>query len=900
MRVPSPLTPEMWDRVADAFDGAIALPLAQQQAHLAESLGDDPRLLTEAKEMLRAHQSDVPLAVEARLVADAPPEGSLPAGHRVGAYTITEMLGEGGMGEVYRAERSDGDFKQSVALKIVRAGLRSTEFVRRFQLERQILQRLTHPAIVTILDGGATEDGRPFLVMPYVSGEPVTAYCDRSGLDLPARVRLIKQMAETVQYAHSRLVVHRDLKPSNILVSDDGSVRLLDFGIAKLLDSESDSGPFTRSLIRLLTPAYAAPEQVRGDQVTTATDVYALGVLAFELLAGRPLVQRDGRPLSEVERSVLEDLPPVPSTVCTQAWRSKLRGDLDRIVLMALRKEPERRYASAGAFAEDLERYLAGLPVRAERDTAWYRLRKFTARNKTLVSLGSAIAVLLVVLAVSSTMQMQRVARERDRAEREKAVADSVAGLLARLFDKANPSVDPGGDTIRVRDVLAEGARRVDSLTTAPGVQARLWRTLATMQLSRGRHAEAVELYQRAYDQMMRIPNSDSGDVARTAHELARAIRLFRGNDIALPMLRASLARLTTALGDTATDVRHASLDVALATNDDGERHRILDALLRFEEAQPIPDSMARAAALNAQGAERLGRGEYASALTSFQASLHIVEHKLPSNHPIRMTLLGNNVSATILLGDFAKSDSLTRELLKLNRAAVAPDSDALARTLERWGIVRAHLRDYAEGERALRETLAIERQILAPTHERHVGALRNLAHIVAASGRVAAGLQLLDSARILARGLKDNGVFGAQMLAERVIFLLQLQRLGEARRDLNAASDIIRARAAPDNPLRTDLEGERAQVLLAERRPDSAQVVLEQVLGVYVRRFPANHPYMTGTRCGIGIALAEKGEDASALQWLRPACDEYAATGVRSAWLVDEATRTLARLEKR
>ncbi len=897
---PVPLTPEMWDRVADAFGEAVAVPADQRLDVLRQTLGDDPRLLAEAEDMLRAHENEVPMAVEARLVVEASSEGSLLPGTRVGPYRIEALIGEGGMGEVYRAERVDGDFRQVVALKVVRAGLRSAEFIRRFRLERQILLRLAHPGIVTILDGGATDDGRPYLVMPFVEGEPVTDYCARVALGLPERIRLLRQIAEILQYAHGRLVVHRDLKPSNILVSDGCNVRLLDFGIAKLLDDEADSGPYTRSLMRLLTPAYAAPEQIRGDVVTTATDVYALGVLAFELLSGRQLVQRDGRPHSEVERSVLEDAAPPPSTVASgYPWARKLRGDLDRIVLMALRKEPERRYASAGAFSEDLEQYLAGRPVRAERDTAWYRLRKFAVRNRTLVSLGSAVVVLLAVLAVSSTIQARRVARERDRAEREKTSAESVVGLLTGLFDKANPALDPAGDTMRIRDVLADGARRVDSLTSEPAVQSRLWRTLGSMQLARGRPAEAVRLYQRAYDQMITTPGSDSGDVARVSHEIARATRNFRGNDASLPLFRLSVARLTRMFGDTATDVRRARMDLALATDDDRERREILDDLLRIEETSPVPDSLARASALNAQAGERLARGEYSDGLTQYLASLHIVERLLPPEHPIRMAVMSNAITAKLLLGDFSSADTLTRELLRLRRAAVAPDSNGLAKTLDRWGVVRAHLVDYVEGERALRESLEIERRILAPGHQRIESTLRNLAYVVGSTGRIADGMELLDSARHRAQARPDGHSFAAQMLAERAMFLLQLDRTDEARRDLRAAEITIRGSTPPDHPSRADLETQLGILALFDQHADSAQRHFETALAQHIRRLPADHPLVVGVRCGIGVALARQRKTREAEPWLRPACSRYAQAGVRMAWLSDEGQRTLDALRR-
>ena len=892
----SPLTPERWDRVAEAFEQAVAAPAGDRVAVLRSSLGDDPLLLREAEEMLGAHFADTPLAVESRLIAAGTTEGSLAPGALVGPYRVIAMIGEGGMGEVYRAERNDGAFERVVALKVVRPGLRSEEFARRFKLERTILSRLTHPGIVTILDGGVADDGRPYLVMQFVDGEPVTAYCTHHALGLPERIRLVHQIAEAVQYAHGRLVVHRDLKPSNILVTGDGGVRLLDFGIAKLLVDEPDSGERTRSMLRLMTPEYAAPEQLRGEPVTTATDVYALGALLFELLTGRRLVQGADRSLSALERLVLEGVPPLPSEAAVgQGWRRRLRGDLDRIVLMALRKEPERRYASAGALADDLERYLAGRPVRAERDTVWYRTRKFAARNRTLVSLGSLVAVLLVALATTSTLQARRIALARDRALQARAEADSVVGMIARFFDRGNPGIDPGGDTLRVRDLLAEGARRVDSLSSAPAVQGRLWQTLGTIQLARGRYEEAVRLLTRAYDRKLVTRDGDSGDVARTYHQLARAIKQFRGNAEALPMFRASVARLSRALGDTAGDVAKARLDLALATADGQERSLLLGGLLRREEGAAVPDSMARASALNAQGGEQIGRGAYAEGLTQLEAALHIVERTVPPEHPARLAVVSNTISAKLLLGDFESADAMARALLRVRRAAVAPDSSGLANTLERWGIVRAHLHDYVESERALRETLAIERRILAPDHGRVDATLRNLAHVIAQTGRVGEAIQLLDSTRTRMLQRPQDIAQAATLLGERAMLYLQQDRRSEARRDVHTSDSVVRLLTPPDSPARADALGRRAVMALADGRPDSAQLFFGAALELYTRRLPATHPTVLGVQCGMGIALLRQSNATGAEQWLVPSCERYAKAGVRLGWLSREGMRAVA-----
>src|SRR5690606_11886872 len=338
---------------------------------------------------------------------------------------------------VYLAERADGTFEQQVALKLMRAVPGRHDLEARFRAERQILASLNHPHIARVFDGGMAEDGRPYLVMEYIEGAPIDAYCDQRRLSVRERLRLFQKVAEVVHFAHRNLVVHRDLKPSNILVTNDGSVKLLDFGIAKLLDPEGDREAVTRTGNRWMTPEYAAPEQVRGEAITTATDLYQLSVVLYELLTGRSPFQAAGRSAFEIEKAVCEEEPTRPSTAVTethetatdtapltpeavsrarktevQALRKTLSGDLDAIVLKGLRKEPTARYASAEAMVEDVKRYLAGLPVEAQRGSTGYRLRKFVQRNRGAVLAVAAFALLLLGYAVTATVQAGRIAAE--------------------------------------------------------------------------------------------------------------------------------------------------------------------------------------------------------------------------------------------------------------------------------------------------------------------------------------------------------------------------------------------------------------------------------------------------------------------------------------------------------
>ena len=414
-----------WTQIQTLFNAVLEQDPAARDAFLHTACADDPDLLAEVRSLLAADADAHPLldslAIEAiALPADLLPDGILPAeGERVGPYRIVEPLGRGGMGAVFLAERADGQFEQQVALKLIRGGAGSAQIVRRFQSERQILARLQHPHIARLLDGGLTEDGQPYFAMEYVDGVPLDQYCEVHDSPIEDRIQLIRAACDAVQSAHRQLVVHRDLKPANILVTVDGQVKLLDFGIAKMLTGAEDAmgdpmgaPALTQTGHAVMTPAYAAPEQLRHEPVTTATDVYALGVVLYELLAGERPYDLSGCSPAEIERIVSEQAPRPPSAVAPAHRQRRLRGDLDTIVQKALRKEPERRYTSAEALADDLQRHLEGRPVEARPDTAGYRTRKFVQRHRAGVTATAAVVVLIATLVTFYTTQL---AQERDQ-----------------------------------------------------------------------------------------------------------------------------------------------------------------------------------------------------------------------------------------------------------------------------------------------------------------------------------------------------------------------------------------------------------------------------------------------------------------------------------------------------
>jgi serine/threonine protein kinase len=420
---PDPTAARRWQRLDTLFSEACEQPPEDREAWLAALPEADRTLTAELRSLLAAHDQGGDFLEAAVAMAErelGSPAGDVDLnGRTIGAYRVVRLLGRGGMGAVYLAERADQAFRQRVAIKLIPWALASPEARHRFRIERQTLAALNHPHIARLLDGGETEDGLPYLVMEYVDGEPIDVYCKRLGLDIPQRLRLFREVCGAVEHAHRNLVVHRDIKPANILVAADGEVKLLDFGIAKLLPgAEVDATmPLTRAGRLMLTPLFASPEQVRGEPVTTATDVYSLGVLLFRMLTGQHPFQLNTTSPIEVARVVCVQPPTRPSTMASAgvggmtlpALRRRLRGDLDTIVLMALRKEPERRYASVEQLSDDIRRHLAQLPLRARSDTLAYRTSMFARRHR----LGMAAAALILLSLLGGLWSTLRQARER-------------------------------------------------------------------------------------------------------------------------------------------------------------------------------------------------------------------------------------------------------------------------------------------------------------------------------------------------------------------------------------------------------------------------------------------------------------------------------------------------------
>ena len=804
------------DRADELFERALALAPGERHAWLTHTCRGDDALRGEVEELLAAHAHHDGI-LDRPAVRPAPnrPE------RRIGAYRVVRELGRGGMGVVYLAERDDGQFTRRVALKLLRASPDADELHRRFLAERQILASLVHPNVAQLLDGGVTDGRLPYLVMEYVDGLPITSYCDRQRLTIADRLRLFKDVCAAVHHAHQNLVIHRDLKPGNIMVTGSGQVKLLDFGIAKLLNPGMSAVevPITRTELRIMTPEYASPEQMRGDPLSTASDVYALGVVLYELLAGRRPYRLTSPAPAELARVVCEQDPDLPSTAIgrdspgapsidelsaarhtiPERLRGELRGDLDAMVLMAMRKEPGRRYGSVALLAQDIDRVLTGMPVLAHRDTAAYRTRKFLRRHKVIVGAGVIVALSVLGGAGAALWQARLAAHQRDlaraaamTADNERRQSEEVSSFLFGLFEASEPD-RALGDTLTARDLLERGRVRIEQLAGQPVLQARMMDVMARVYSGLGEYDRTRDLLEQA----LGLRRAAYGD----AHLEVVAIRTSLGETYRRVGRYADASReLTTALKtqrallgprhpDLApTLMQMAGLRVYAADLDSSERLAREAVAIRERAFGPNDTLVAISLMIHAAAVRRLARYEQAEALA--RRALRIYEETVGTRHllysdalmtlgylletdttrlieaesvfrralDIRRSLLGENHRQVAFVfgnisyvlerqGRIAESDSMHEEHFRRISVALGPRHPSTIESKGFRAMALNRTNRVEEAEKLARETLADMRGSLSPSHSAIGWQLTNLAHILVTAGKLEEGERTMREA---------------------------------------------------------------------------------------------------------------------------------------------------------
>jgi serine/threonine-protein kinase len=746
-----PLPAERWRRISALLDEVLDQEGARRREHLRRACAGDPDLEREVLAYLdvgeRAGDFLDGSPIDDLATATADPDAPVPPADEVpdaplGPYRLVRRIGRGGMGVVYLATRADGQFDKQVALKLVRRGLDTDEILERFRRERQILARLEHPHIARLLDGGIAPDGRPYLVMDYVQGEPITTFCNRQAAGIEERLRLFREVCETVQYAHRNLIIHRDLKPSNILVNDAGEVKLLDFGVAKLLaDGEHEGSPtLTRAGLRPMTPEYAAPEQLLDAPLTTAADVYSLGVVLHELLTGRR-PERAGMDGGTTGSKGSGAGLPLPSRVVareqTRAGRLRraLQGDLDTIVLKALQPDPARRYRTVEALVEDLDRHRDGLPIRARRDTWGYRAGKFLSRH----AWGTAAAALV---ALSLAGGMAGTLWQARQARREAAKAREVKEFTMRLFEVSDPHQGHPVD-LSARDLLDRGARRIDEeLRTQPEIQAEMMQMLVRIDMTLGNFESGTTLLERSLTLRRRLNGDDSLEVASALHDLG-AMQSEKGDyKEAEATLRDALTRRERRLGpdDAGLAPILSNLgEVLAATGKYEEGERAYRRALAINRRALGEDDLEVAMSLSDLGTLLYSHGRFGEAGDLLREALRIREARTPETDYDTNTVRHNLGGTLAAQGDFEAAVPLLRQVVKSRRASLGPRHPLLAVSLDVLANALREQGDYDEAAALFAEALDIRRDAQGPDGPDVAKTLNNIAFLDFRRGDLAA-----------------------------------------------------------------------------------------------------------------------------------------------------------------
>ena len=697
------MTPDRWNRIRSLFDAVVDRPSAERSAHLDRECPNDEGLRAEVEALLHAHdRADAEGALDHPFDLAPAPEADA-TGERVGPYRLLRLLGRGGMGAVYLAERADGQFEHTVALKLIRRGLDTDDVLARFAFERQVLAGLDHPGIARLYDGGVAEDGRPYFVMEAADGEPITEYCDRRRLSIRERLDVFRTVCHAVQHAHRNLVVHRDLKPSNILVADpppDAAqrtpvVKLLDFGIAKLLSDAptASAAPRTRTGHVILTPEYAAPEQVRGEAVTTGTDVYQLGVLLYELLTGHRPHRIDSRVRAEIERVIAEVDPDRPSTAVGQTreepanptgeandvthvtpetvsrdrstqphrLRRRLEGDLDVICLKALQKDPARRYENVDALADDLARHLDGRPVQARPDSLTYRASRFVRRHRLAVAAAALVLLAIVGGSGVAIWQSRVAAAERDRAEAALVQAEGTLDFLEQVIASGGPN--EGDPNTPVGVVLDSAAARVATdLAEQPTVARAVYTSLAHVYFGMGRLDDAESVARAALD--LYGPVRDPG-YGRTAQVLALTLDYRDDHDASIRYHEEAIDALRSAPGREAllAATYNTYAAVLLETAREDEAQTAYEASLTLFREIGDPDVVYPLAGL---GVLHNHRGRFDAALPLLMEVVDVLRERHDGAHYTLGESLGNVASTLGELGRFEEALTYRREAVEM------------------------------------------------------------------------------------------------------------------------------------------------------------------------------------------------------------------------------------------
>ncbi|MCR9279992.1 MAG: serine/threonine-protein kinase [Pseudomonadaceae bacterium] len=875
---------DRWQLVQKLFHEALERPREERASFLHDRCGDDADLISEVTQLLAADEERSATIAPALDGLLDELDKSLTDEH-LGAYRLKRRIGVGGMGSVFLAERADDSFERQVAIKVVRNGMNSAAVVARFEQERRILAGLDHPNIARLIDSGVTSDSRPYFVMEYVDGLPIDVYCDRNRLTITARLELFSRVCDAVAFAHESLVVHRDLKPSNILVTAEGQVKLLDFGIAKLVDA--DAADLTGTNATPFTPAYAAPEQLTGTAVTTATDVFALGVVLFELLTGqRPYAVAPSAAEQILRRT--QGAPPKPSSVLTDDMlvtdaddpvsvreattrlseisreravttarlRMQLRGDLDTIALVALRAEPERRYGSADALGQDVRRFLGSEPISARKDSARYRFGKFARRNRAALGAAAFAVASLVGITVYYTKEL---AEQRDLAVMEQRTTQEVVTFVTSLFEAANPE-NAQGREVTVREAIDLGSQRLSSeLLETPRVRARLLNTIGDVYYKLGSDERAEELYRESLALEQNLFGVNSSEAAGTDFALAMARQNQGDLDEAEMLFKRSLASRRLLEGDASQSVSDSLGGLAFLKETQGQ----------YEEAEALfSENLALLRTLHA--------GDHESVAIAMRqlAALYRVADRADEAEPLLLDAIA--MQRRLYSGDHPQTEESRRQL-----AGVLRDLGKLDASAELYESV-----------------IAVRTRLLGAGHREVAHTLNGYAEVLVAMGDIDAAITTTKRIVELLRAEQDNHPSLGAIYNNLAFMNLDQGDTDSAIENFRRSLAEQDAAGLPqDHPNRTFPRAGLGTARLVQERYADAEVVFRKLLPIRSEAFGNDHRLTVEVQANLGFALLGQRRYAEAEVLLKPAYEFFAASPAGS--INNNEQRTLSKLRE-
>jgi len=912
-----------WQSVDALFEAALKRPADERDAFLSEATAR-PEVQARVKSLLERYESLGDFMEASVLDAvgyasegleDEALEGGTPrrpadrSGETIGPFRLRKQIGRGGSGVVYRAERRDG-FDQEVALKLLTRPANAGAVLDRFATEQQVLAGLTHPNVAQIFDGGATDDGFPYFVMEYVDGDPLDTYCDNRFLWVRERLQLFLDVADAVQHAHRNLVVHRDLKPSNVLVTEDGRPKLLDFGIAKILDEEAPG--LTRTGERWMTPEYAAPEQVLGEGITTATDVYQLGVVLYELLTGHRPYRPKARSVYEIERAVCEDAPTPPSTVVTHestdddptgesstpdpvrvseargtdlaTLRRTLRGDLDAIIMQALRKEPDARYSSVEAFVDDIRRYLDGQPVTARRGTWRYQAKKFVRRHAAGVAASIAVVLLLLIGGIYHTHQ---VALERDRAQAEARRATTVSAFLTDLFQASDPH-RAHGDSLTAQDLLNRGIAGVDSLSGQPTVQANLLTTFGTAYRNAGRYDRALPLLEQALAVHRDQAALSDSSLASLLHHLALTYRDRGSYETADSLLQASIAlhRRRSDSSAIAADLSARAYVLRLQGRYEKAEAHIRNALSLQETLHTQPNAD-RAESLYILGSVLAGQGRYGDAIPVYHRALSILDTVFDGPHYEKISAMNNLGIAHKERGTYETARLWYNRSLDMARSIYDEQHPEVTNTKLNLSTLLAAMDRHDEAVAIRKEADDALRKRYGDDHPRVATALHNTGHLYRRMDAPDAAIESFRDALAIKRNHFEGAHSSTANTLNSLGALLRREgRYDEASRYLTEALSMRRATLNENHPSIASTLQNLGHLYAAQGACETAVPYYREARAVRTHARGADHWLTADSTGDLGACLFELGRYADAEEHLVRAHDIFQSVGNRPRFL--------------